>query len=469
MAALGSLILVSTPPLLAEPPEDDPQVEFAQRRVAVLKKIPNSILILWGAHESLQPIKFRQAPDFYYLTGIEEPNAILVLMGKWQRAYLFVAPRTAAQRKLLGPGLLDASPPRKIPGLAVRPLEHFFTQMVPMVRQVNTVYLQLSNQDSVQKSRREVMEHLTALAQHPAVALDHPTAQIVEALRAMKPTLGFKDANPLLDTMRWIKSPREIALHRVSSRIAATAVREAIKGTRPGQYEYEMEATARFVATLLGARGLAYVPTVASGANALIWHYSANDDRLREGDLVTMDFGVDYHYYTSDVTRTWPVSGRFTPRQAALYQCLLEVREAIFGALKPGATLSDLQNAAEAVYTRHGFREAFLRLGRYVGHFVGISVHDTGDLQERGGAVATFVPGVVFNVEPILELPEEKLHLRLEDTALVTAEGAECLSADVPVAIDALSALIAQPRLASADQWPLGPATPILENVAASR
>lgn len=156
------------------------------------------------------------------------------------------------------------------------------------------------------------------------------------------------------------------------------------------------------------------------------------------GDVVYMDYGADYDYYTSDITRTWPVSEKFSPEQEKMYRCILEARTAIIAAIKPGAKVSDLQNAAEIVYKKHGFEKDFATSGRYVGHFIGMSVHDVGEDEDP------FVPGVIFNVEPLLSNKETKTHVRLEDTVLVTATGSENLTESVPVEIEAIYALIRQ-------------------------
>ena len=229
----------------------------------------------------------------------------------------------------------------------------------------------------------------------------------------------------------------------MSCKIGAEGVKEAMRGTRPGMYEYELEAVARFVYTKLGARGDAFRPIVASGPNTMIWHYSANNRRMQDGEVVYMDYGADYEYYTSDVTRTWPVSGRFTPEQEKIYRCILEVRQTVIAAMKPGVTIVNLQDIAEEVYKRHGFHKEFLAIGRSIGHTVGISGHDVLSFDRK----RPFEAGVVYNVEPILEIPEKRIHLRLEDTVLITPGGAENMTAGAPVSVEEIYALIRQKAL----------------------
>jgi Xaa-Pro aminopeptidase len=243
--------------------------------------------------------------------------------------------------------------------------------------------------------------------------------------------------------MRWIKSPYEIELVKKSAEIGAEGVKEAMKGTQPGMYEYEIEAAARYVYTKRGARGDAFRPIVASGPNTVILHYSANNRQMKDGEIVYMDYGSDYEYYTSDVTRTWPVSGRFTPEQEKMYRCILEARDTIIAAMKPGVTISQLQDLAEGVYKKHGFHQEFMAVGRYVGHTIGISVHDV-EPPDRQRPLAA---GVVYNVEPLIEIADKKIHMRLEDTVLITPTGAINMTAGAPAALDEIYALIRQKAL----------------------
>jgi Xaa-Pro aminopeptidase len=170
----------------------------------------------------------------------------------------------------------------------------------------------------------------------------------------------------------------------------------------------------------------------------MILHYSANNRQMMDGDVVYMDYGADYEYYTSDITRTWPVNGRFTVEQEKMYRCILEARDAIIEAMKPGVTINQLRDIAGEVYKKHGFEKEFLAVGRYVGHTIGISVHDV-EMRDRDRPL---VAGVVFNVEPLLELPDKKIHMRLEDTVLITPTGALNMTAGAPAGLDEIYALI---------------------------
>jgi Xaa-Pro aminopeptidase len=420
--------------------------EFAKRRAKLFEKIPDGIAVLCAARGQFYPIKFRQAPDFYYLTGIEEPNAILVLVGSNKRAFLFAPTRSEPQIRSDGPGIWQVEKREEVYGLTgVRPLEEFLPFFTFMAQNAKKLYLPINSQGNVHNAREELDFYQLLEMSHPIFRNLPESKQMVSTIQPLVPQLALHDLNPLLDDMRWIKSPYEIELTRKSCKIGAEGVKEAMKGTRPGMYEYELEAAARYVYTKLGARGDAFAPIVASGPNTIIWHYRANNRQMKDGEVVYMDYGADYEYYTSDVTRTWPVNGRFTPEQEKMYRCILEVRDTVIASMKPGVTISRLQEIAEEVYKKHGFLKEFLAIGRYIGHTVGISAHDvlSSDRQRP------FEAGVVYNVEPILEIAEKKIHLRLEDTVLITPTGAENMTAGVPAGLEEIYALIRQKALSA--------------------
>lgn len=278
-------------------------------------------------------------------------------------------------------------------------------------------------------------------ASHPLLGREPPLAEAHRRLRQAAPHLAQADLSPIIDELRWVKTAYEITRLRKAGRIGARAVAEAIRGTKPGMHEFDIAAAAQYANTRLGARGDGFMPIVPSGPNAPDVHYDRNTRQMQAGELVYLDYGSDYDYYTSDITRVWPVSGRFTPEQEKMYRCVLEARDAIIAAMKPGATLRQMKEAAVPVYQKYGWLEAYNQSGRYIGHFVGISVHDVGGIS-GSWLDRPMVAGVVFNVEPILQFPERGIHLRLEDTILITESGAENLTAEVPAAVDPLLALV---------------------------
>ena len=409
------------------------KAEFAARRTKLFEKIPDGVAVLFAAKGQHYPVKFRQSPDFYYLTGIEEAGAVLVMVGPTRSTFLFVPRRSEPQIRAEGPGLWQMEKKEEVYGLTrVQPIEEFLPTVQFFGQRAKKLYMLTGSQGNVQNAREELDFYEQLETSQSASGGLIEAKRAINAVQQMLPQLTFHALNPLLDEMRWIKSPYEIELIRKSSEIGAEGVKEAMKGTRAGMYEYEIEAAARFVYTKRGARGDAFRPIVASGPNTMILHYSANNRRMMDGDVVYMDYGADYEYYTSDITRTWPVSGRFTPEQEKMYLCILEARDAIIAAMKPGVTIKQLQDVAEAVYKKHGFLKEFQAFGRYTGHTIGISVHDVSPADRDRPLEA----GVVYNVEPLIEIADKKIHMRLEDTVLVTPTGAINMTASVPAALE---------------------------------
>lgn len=418
--------------------------EFAARRAKLFEQMPDGIAVIFAARDQFYPLKFRQAPDFYYLTGIEEAGAALVMVGPTKSSFLFVPRRSEPQIRADGPGIWQVEKREEVYGLTrVQGIEEFLPMVAVLGPRAKKLYMLTGSQGNVQNAREE-LDYYELLEQAQSI-FSGPTEskRAISVVQQMVPHLAFQPLNPLLDDMRWVKSAYEIELIKKSSEIGAEGVKEAIKGTRPGMYEYELEAAARFVYTKRGARGDAFSPIVASGPNTMILHYSDNSRQMKDGEVVYMDYGADYEYYTSDITRTWPVSGRFTPEQEKMYRCILEARDAVIAAMKPGVTINQLRDIAGEVYKKHGFEKEFLAFGRYVGHTVGISVHDVSPSERNKPLVA----GVVFNVEPLLEIPEKKIHMRLEDTVLITPNGALNMTASVPAGIEEIYQLIRQKAL----------------------
>jgi Xaa-Pro aminopeptidase len=209
-------------------------------------------------------------------------------------------------------------------------------------------------------------------------------------------------------------------------------MKRAIQATAAGKYEYELEAEATYWHVKHGMQSAAYPAIVGSGPKGNQWHYEDSGRQMKAGELVVMDYAGALDQLTTDITRTWPVSGRFTDAQRKAYDCVLETQKAIIAAIKPGVTRDVVSKLAQDIYKRHGFEP----VNAYVGHYVGLSVHDVGDWN------APFEAGMVMAIEPIIDLPEQQLHIRIEDTILVTPTGAEILTPGLPKEVDELLALI---------------------------
>jgi Xaa-Pro aminopeptidase len=230
-----------------------------------------------------------------------------------------------------------------------------------------------------------------------------------------------------------IKTPREIEILKENGRISAEAIKRAISTTRPGRYEYQLEAEATYQHIRNGVQRAGYTAIVGSGPNVNIWHYQASGRQMTAGDLVVMDYGGSLDYMVVDITRTWPVSGKFDELQLRAYRCALEAQKAIIAAMRPGTTRDDTREIGEAIYKKHGFED---QRPPSAGHFVGMSVHDVGDRS------LPFEPGMVIAVEPIIEIKEKQLHVRIEDTVVITEGEPLVLSTAVPKEVDELLALM---------------------------
>jgi len=412
-----------------------PPSEFSARRQQLAAALGSGTLVLFGATEAPAGLRFRQDHDFYYLTGNESLNAAVVIDVDSGAATLFLPTLSASQIRYEGPNWLDE------PGAAdrygfqsIQPLTelHEFLARRRTTPGSEVLWTRLSERDQVNHARVDAAINQARRLTNPfAQHLTEDAARVV-ALRAQFPYYDLKDVAPSLDRLRLIKSPREIEILRANGRVSAEAIGRAIAVTRAGAYEYELEAEATYWMVTHGLQAAAYPAIVGSGPNGNRWHYEENGRRLQDGELVVMDYGGSLDYLTIDITRTWPVSGQFTGRQAAAYRCVLEAQEAIIAAIAPGVTRETVRSIAESVYRTHGFDPRYA----YVGHYVGMSVHDVGDWNQ------TFEAGMVLAIEPIIDLPDEDLHIRIEDTILVTPTGAEILTPGLPKGIAPLLALL---------------------------
>jgi Xaa-Pro aminopeptidase len=415
-----------------------PKEEFMKRRAALMKQIKEGIIILFANAGAAAGSHFRQDNDFYYFTGIEDKNAILLLMPAAGEAVLFLPLQMEREVKVEGKNLLEEPKTKEKTGLTdLYPLSHFNEYLVRKGLKANfgrTFYVRLFAGDTVDSGRGETLLYRARQGRNPyndQITLDHYR---VKKLKERFPAFTMKDVGPFIDRLRVIKSPEEIKILRRNGKISAEAIKQAMRATRPGVYEYQLEAAAMHVVLKNGARGFAYPPIVGSGPNSCTLHYSKNSRKIEAGDVVLMDFAADLDHYCMDITRTWPASGRFTPEQREIYQAVLEVQKACIEAYRPGVTAGDVRKHAAEVMKKKKIDARGLEGG--VHHYVGLSTHDVGppDIPLEQGMVFTFEPGLYF--------PEKGFGVRIEDTILVTKDGCEVLSKDVPKEIAEIEALM---------------------------
>jgi Xaa-Pro aminopeptidase len=368
-------------------------------------------LVLFGRSEGPDEVfRIGQEPNFFYLTGWDEPGAILLLAKSEE--ILFLPHRNSRREIYMGH--------RSAPDDANAPGETGF--------------------DSVLPTERFESQFAKALDSGPSVyAL--PDASETARLKSLAPMRDIVPAGPVIAKLRVKKSPTEVAAIQHATDVSVQAQQEAWKRIRPGGSEYE--AAGAFVGALMagGCEGPAYAPIFGSGPNSTTLHYSINSRRMDRGEVIVIDAAARCGGYTSDITRTLPVSGKFTPRQREIYEIVLGAQKAAIAAIKPGATISSLNSTAREYINTHGKDLKGNSLGKYLPH--GISHHVGLDVHDPSGA-ATLAPGMVITVEPGIYIPEEGIGIRIEDTVLVTENGAKVMSGALPKEPDEVEKALAK-------------------------
>ena len=432
--------------------------EFAARRAKLYDAIgTRGIAVVQGASGVPGFSVFRQSNDFYYLSGVESAHAYLLLNGRTRTATLYLPPRDEGRERSEGKILSaeDSTLVKRLSGVdQVRGLESLARDLVgaDLIRPpALTLYTPLSPMETGNDSRDELLAGQARAASDPWDGRPSREAHFVRLVRERFPQFEVRDLSPALDSMRVIKSAAEIALIRKATELAGLGIMEAMRSTSPGVYEYQLDAAAKYVFHVNGARGDGYASIIGGGTNAYLGHYFRKSDMLRAGDLVLMDYAPDYRYYTSDVTRIWPVNGKFSAAQAALYEYVVAYRDALFRHIRPGVTADQVLDSASADMKQYLVGKTFASPAHlkavqqglaFRGHFqhpVGMAVHDVGRV--RGVPLR---PGMVFTIDPMIWIHEEQLYIRIEDMALVTADGVENLSGFVPSRIADVERTIAE-------------------------
>jgi Xaa-Pro aminopeptidase len=428
--------------------------EFIARRQALSDRIGSgAIAVLAGAGPVRGFNVFRQTNDFYYLCGVEFPQAYLLMEGGSRRTTLFLPERDPHADRSEGPGASSNSPESllAISGAdEVRPL----SDLGRSIPANGPIYLPLRPAETIGTCRDTLVKAYAAIAANPWDGRPSREERFADQLRKIAPGRELRDISPLLDELRSVKSPAEVAVMRCAGRLAGRAVAEAIRSTAPGVVEKQLGAVADYVYLTHGAAGGGYRPIIAGGDNIWYPHYFRNDCPLRDGDLVLMDYAPEVNYYTSDIGRMWPTNGKYSPWQRELYGFIVEYHKTLLRYIRPGA--DDKQILAEAAvemektiarwqFSKPCYADAARRTLSFAGHLshpVGMSVHDAGEY--HGGPLQA---GAVFAVDPQMWVPEEKLYIRVEDTVAVTPHGVEVLTSTAPLELDDIEKLARQDGL----------------------
>jgi Xaa-Pro aminopeptidase len=401
----------------------------AARRRALLLRIGRGAVLIPAAHERdlerdyVQDNDFRQSNTFFYFTQLEAQDAWLLMTARGPdslETVLFLPPRNPSQERWTGLRLGPDSVAARLSGIAtVLPNDSLDRRLsVARFRTGGPIYVPL---DENTRDERRILD------------LTFGGADV-------------RNVRPLTDSMRAVKDADEIARLRTAVNISVAGHIAAMQAARPGMYEYELEAALEAGFRRNGADRVGYPSIVGSGPNSTTLHYDVNRRRTQDGDLVVIDAGGEWGQYTADVTRTFPVNGKFTPRQKAIYDLVLGAQQAAFDSVRPGVTMRQLDAIARRYMREHSGnlcgdktcddREIF---NHGLGHPIGMDVHDVGFSRP-------FEPGTVITLEPGIYLVAENLGVRIEDDVLVTATGGEWLSAGAPRTTDAIERLMRSGR-----------------------
>ena len=427
------------------------QAEYRQRREQLMAKIGNGTAIFRSApmavmHNDVE-YTYRQDSDFFYLTGFNEAQAVAVLAPHHQehRFVLFVQPKDREKEVWTG-YVCGVDAAKEIYGAdEAYPISELDEKLPQYLEKADRIYYHLGRDRNFND---KIISHYQKLLR------TYPK-------RGTGP-IAIEDTSTILHSMRLIKSESELVQMRQAAAIATEAHNRAMQFTEPGRFEYEVQAEIEHIFRLRGAMGPAYPSIVASGVNACVLHYIENTRQMQDGDLLLIDAGCAYGYYNSDITRTFPVSGKFTPEQKILYEIVLEAQKQAIAQVQPGNTFKSVHDTAVRVITEglvelgilQGEVDKIIEEEKYkpyymhrTSHWLGLDVHDVGVYQHGEDKPQILQPGQVLTVEPGLYIvPDTKLAedqpatdprwvgigIRIEDDVLVTPTGHEVLTAGVP-------------------------------------
>ncbi|MCB0278116.1 MAG: aminopeptidase P family protein [Calditrichaeota bacterium] len=442
------------------------KAEYSARYAKLFEKIGDNVALIQGAPTPVGYTRFRQYNEFYYLCAIESPHAYLLFDGRNKRVTLYLPHRNEGRER--GEGMMISAEDEsfiteKTPINSVYGIDLLHEHLVRIARS-NTlplIYTPFSPMEGKSVSRDLALRRDADIQSDPFDGRINRSATFMKLLSERFPHLKLADLTPILDEMRLIKSDEEIAVIRKSTNLSSAAILESMKSVQPGMFEHELDGLAKLIFYRNGAQGDAYYSLIASATNAWYPHYNAGHRLMKDGDFLLMDYAPDYKYYMSDVTRMFPVNGKFSAWQRELYGFYLGCYKAILKHITVGKTAQAIKQEAvkemKSLLAKSKFSKASYQkaaedfVSGYdrgakdpntgMGHWVGMATHDVG--YWKGPLKA----GMVFTIEPALRVPEEKIYIRLEDMILITKSGAENMSEDLPMDIDEIEKVMAEDGL----------------------
>ncbi len=395
---------------------------FINNRAKLAAQLPPKSIALFTANEPMprngdQFFPFRQQSDFFYLTGINEENAFLLIAPDYPdeslREVLFIEPYDEIKATWQGE-MLDARQATELSG-------------VKNVKGSDTFWMTLN--DIAYSGYGDTL-YLNSY-EYPKYECTVETIQqrFVKKVKELYPMHHYGRTAPILNAMRMIKSAEEIEVTQQACDITSKAFRRCLATVKPGMYEYEVQAEIEYIFKQNNATGHAYAPIIAGGKNACCLHYSKNQSLLHDGDLLLFDIGCEYQNYSSDLSRTIPVNGKFTPRQKECYTIVLDVMKEISQLYRPGHCINEINQAAKQLMGDYG---KYLIHG--VSHHIGLDVHDSVD------KFKPFAPGMILTCEPGIYIREEGIGIRIENDLLVTEDGPVNLFEGLPIEMKEIEA-----------------------------
>lgn len=424
----------------------------AGRRAALVaelaKESTTGLVIVRGLPSQRDYVRFHQDKTFWYLTGVESPNAALVIDLATREEILFLPTPNAMKERWEGEQW-DCEDPwvGTTTGFRdVRPGSELVALLKDRASDAKIAWVSKEPWITISGCHDQAGPYDRAIARDP---LDGRVSREDALEDRLHEKFGFevRDCAPILAELRRVKTPEELAALRRASEVGALSMAEAIRSSRAGLTERHLEAVMSFVHRAEGAAGPAYYGIVGCGPNALVLHYSQVGREMRAGEMVLLDYAPEFDHYVSDITRSWPVDGVFTPRMAEIYDAVLASQAAGIAETRPGKTMADVEKACRRVLSERGLLKL---LPHGTCHYVGLEVHDVG---QNG---KPFVPGVVFTIEPGVYEPSTGIGVRIEDVVVVTETGCEVISAGVTKDRAALTRLVTEEGIL--DRWPGGDA-----------
>jgi Xaa-Pro aminopeptidase len=400
---------------------------FTKNRKGIMEKInEDSLLVMFSGNAPYksgdEQYAFTVNRNFYYMTGIGRPNMILMLHKTKQKCeeILFIEKVSELEEKWTGKRMRE-NEAEEVSGIKqILPLSEFEGTFNSLVYGYNYKNLYM-NLERIESGILPSIEE-----------------EFVNDAQKKYPQLTIRNIYHDICEMRVIKTPEEIEVMREAISITKQGIEKMMKNAKPEMMEYEIEAYFDFVLKSNGVTEYAFSTIAAAGQNATVLHYMQNNTRTKDGDLILFDLGAQYKYYNADISRTFPVNGKFTERQKEIYNIVLEAQNAVFDAIKVGATIGGINDLTKKVYAKELKRIGLIKddseVSKYyfhsISHFLGLDTHDVGSRSQQ------FREGMVLTVEPGLYIPEYGIGIRTEDDVLVTKDGCENLSKDIIKSIE---------------------------------